>query len=110
MVECPLCFGEIKCEAKKCRHCGEWVNKENKARDTDERVSCSSCKKKMVPRIITGPPIIRLVHGWTPVPKKSVCPFCAKVHQKFPLTLGEKIRLSLFVSLLLVVFLYILMR
>lgn len=25
MKTCPLCLGEISAEARKCRHCGEWV-------------------------------------------------------------------------------------
>lgn len=24
--KCPYCGGEIKAEAKKCKHCGEWLN------------------------------------------------------------------------------------
>lgn len=25
MRSCPFCFGEIHTEARKCKHCGEWV-------------------------------------------------------------------------------------
>jgi cold shock CspA family protein len=50
---------------------------------TDERVTCSHCGKKMVPRVITGPPTIRGAYGYTPVPIKSICPFCAGTYKKF---------------------------
>lgn len=57
----------------------------------DERVSCGSCGKKMIPRIITGPPLVHGQGSWTPVPKKSVCPFCGSIYQKFPPSAGEVI-------------------
>ena len=47
----------------------------------------------MVPRVITGPPLVRPSHGWTPVPKKSICPSCGGLHMKFPASTGEKIGL-----------------
>ena len=25
--KCPFCSGEIEADAKKCRHCGEWLGK-----------------------------------------------------------------------------------
>ncbi|MBR1942774.1 hypothetical protein IJ843_03450 [bacterium] len=28
--KCPFCDGEINIEAKKCKHCGEWLSQENK--------------------------------------------------------------------------------
>lgn len=27
-ILCPFCNGEISADAKKCQHCGEWVNKD----------------------------------------------------------------------------------
>ncbi|NLY13403.1 MAG: cold shock domain-containing protein [Gammaproteobacteria bacterium] len=64
---------------------------------SDERVSCSNCGKKMIPRIITGPPLVHGQGSWTPVPKKSICPFCGSMHQKFSASAGEKIGLVIFV-------------
>lgn len=58
---------------------------------SDERETCSSCGKKMIPRIITGPPLVHGQGGWTPVPKKSVCPFCGNLHKKFPPSTGEQV-------------------
>lgn len=26
LTQCPYCFGEIQTQAKKCRHCGEWIS------------------------------------------------------------------------------------
>ena len=31
---CPFCGGDITPEAKKCRHCGEWIRKDNKTKIT----------------------------------------------------------------------------
>jgi NAD-dependent SIR2 family protein deacetylase len=96
-IECPFCHGEINSDARKCKHCGEWVKEKSSSHNkNDERVACSSCGKKMIPRIITGPPVIRPQNGWTPVPKKSVCPFCAATYQKFPMSFGEKLGLAVF--------------
>lgn len=39
----------------------------------DERVVCSGCGKRMIPRVIT----VRSV------PEYSICPFCATVYQEF---------------------------
>ena len=50
----------------------------------------------MVPRIITGPPLVHGRGGWTPVPKRSVCPFCGATFQKFPPSTGEKVGLVIF--------------
>lgn len=47
------------------------------------RVSCTGCGKDIVPRIITGPPVLRGAYGWTPVPKRSICPFCGKTYKTF---------------------------
>ena len=54
-----------------------------------DRVQCKSCHRLMVPRIITGPPL-GADRQWTPVPKRSVCPFCASTHETFPPSAGEQ--------------------
>jgi ribosomal protein S27E len=96
-MECPFCAGEVPAHVKKCKHCGEWLTKPDGHRSAaDERETCSSCGKKMIPRIITGPPLIHGQGGWTPVPKKSICPFCGATHKTFPASLGEKIGLTIF--------------
>lgn len=63
----------------------------------DSRVTCKKCRKKMIPRIITGPPLIHGSYGWTPVPKKSICPYCANTFQEFPASLWEKIGSVVFI-------------
>lgn len=70
---------------------------------SDERATCSSCGKKMIPRIITGPPLVHGQGSWTPVPKKSVCPFCGSIHQKFPPSMGEKIGLVIFIIIFVII-------
>ena len=62
----------------------------------DDRVVCTGCQRHMVPRIITGPPLIHATHGWTPVPKRSICPYCGTTFRKFPASGGEKIGLVIF--------------
>jgi len=57
----------------------------------DDRAICGDCGRKMVPRIITGPPLIHGRGGWTPVPKKSICPYCAGTYQEFPSSTGDRI-------------------
>lgn len=43
------------------------------SRNTDERVTCPHCGKKMMPRLII----------WNGTPQNSVCPFCAGVYKNF---------------------------
>jgi hypothetical protein len=109
-IECPFCSAEIPAHVKKCKHCGEWVNKSELSQiSRDERETCGSCGKKMIPRIITGPPLVHGQGSWTPVPKKSICPFCGVTHRKFPPSLGEKIGSAIF-SLVLITFLLFFVR
>ena len=56
--------------------------------ESDNRVRCRSCGKAMIPRIVTGPPLGATRH-WTPVPKHSICPVCAKIHETFEPADGE---------------------
>lgn len=49
---------------------------------SESRVKCSSCGKLMVPRLVLGPPLAA-GRRWTPVAKKSVCPFCGSTHLEF---------------------------
>jgi len=51
-------------------------------KNVSEKVTCAHCGKTMIPRIITGPPMVTGGH-WTPVPIKSICPFCGVTHQEF---------------------------
>jgi len=122
-VECQFCTGIVPAHAQKCKHCGEWLKEPpqraepaprrspgpQRARDEreDDRATCQHCNRKMVPRIITGPPLIRPTHGWTPVPKRSVCPYCGGTHMKFPASAGEKVGLTIFLSIFAAIFAYV---
>lgn len=81
--------------------------KRKNSRKSDPRVVCSNCKKMMVPRVITGPPVVS-GNRWTPVPKYSVCPFCAAEHEKFSASNSEKIQaiimIAIFLAIILIVF------
>ena len=55
------------------------------------RVKCRHCQKLMVPRVVMGPPL-GASKPWTPVPKSSICPFCAKTHEVFPASKRERFR------------------
>lgn len=100
-MECRYCTGKVPAHARKCKHCGEWLEEQPTSAKVqepqpDERVTCRHCQKRMVPRIITGPPLVRPQHGWTPVPKKSVCPFCGGTHMTFPASADQKIMAVVF--------------
>ena len=36
MMECPFCAEDIKKEAKKCKHCGEWLDKNENNTETQK--------------------------------------------------------------------------
>ncbi|MBD3652353.1 cold-shock protein [Kangiella sp.] len=68
----------------------------------DDRITCLSCSRKMIPRVITGPPLIQGGGSWTPVPKRSICPFCGQTYKKFPPSLGEIFGVIVFVIVALI--------
>jgi cold shock CspA family protein/rubredoxin len=70
--------------------------------ERDDRVVCPSCSKHMIPRIITGPPLVK-GYNWTPVPKRSICPFCGATFQEFPASPGERLGATLFILVIVVV-------
>jgi cold shock CspA family protein len=57
---------------------------------SNDRETCNHCGKLMVPRIILGPPLFQHSGNWTPVPKKSICPFCSLTHIEFSPSEHEK--------------------
>jgi hypothetical protein len=62
----------------------------------------------MIPRIITGPPLIHGAGGWTPVPKKSICPYCGETYKKFPASDKEKIGATIFMVVFIFFLIFIL--
>jgi len=108
-MDCPYCAGAVPAHARKCKHCGEWLSVPKiHQSSSDERVTCGDCGKKMIPRIITGPPLIHGQGSWTPVPKKSVCPFCGTTYKKFPPSLLEKIGVTIFGGFFILIVLFVL--
>lgn len=69
----------------------------------DDRPICDSCGRKMTPRIIPGSPLVHGQGSWTPVPKKSIFPFCGSIYQEFPASTGEKIGQAIFIIILIVI-------
>jgi cold shock CspA family protein len=54
-------------------------------RHDDHQVTCLGCNRRMVPRVIIGPPLV----GRDPVPHRSICPFCGLTFQVFPPSAAE---------------------
>lgn len=63
--------------------------------ESNSRVTCTGCNRKMIPRIITGPPKLR-GNKWQPVPQKSICPFCGETYQEFDSKFGSDYNSSQF--------------
>jgi len=59
------------------------VNVETSQTASAGRVKCAACGQEMIPRLVMGPPLAAS-RTWTPVAKKSICPFCAATHKTFP--------------------------
>ena len=70
----------------------------------EDKVLCGSCGKRMVPRIITGAPLVNLPLGGEPVLKKSVCPFCGAVHQSFPASPGQIVLQVMLIMIVMALF------
>lgn len=45
-------------------------------------VSCTRCGRDIMPRVLVGPRIFP-GRNWTPVPLRSICPFCAATYARF---------------------------
>ena len=69
-----------------------------------DRVQCKRCKKEIVPRVITGRPLFGPRYGWTPVVKKSICPFCGSDYKVFPVSKIIFVVFSLAVFVILMLF------
>lgn len=86
-VALPSNGDSVTFDSIKADKCPKAINlsiiKKAKTPQNDNQVKCSHCGKNMIPRIITGPPIVTTKGGWTPVPVKSICPFCAGTYKQF---------------------------
>ena len=64
---CPSCGGEMKVEAKKCRHCGAWADEEAKrlveARAERRRLETSEERSFVLPALLT---LVGYVLFWVP--------------------------------------------
>lgn len=86
---------------------GATSGKRGNAHAHNARTTCTHCGKSMIPRIVTGPPLIHGKGSWTPVPKYSLCPFCGNRHQSFPPSTAERVGQILLVGVLAAVVIYV---
>ena len=42
-IKCPYCGEEILAIAKKCKHCGEWLNNDEEHNEVKKMVPCPIC-------------------------------------------------------------------
>ncbi len=61
-------------------------NTSNSSQNSDPRVTCVSCRRKITPRVITYKPTFHL--RGTDLPKKTICPYCGADYMHLPSNSG----------------------
>lgn len=70
------------------------VSRSSGGRRGDDRVECTSCGRKMVPRIITYQGVV----------DRSVCPFCTETYVSFVSSSGSRWRWVALATIVLIIF------